>query len=98
MIADKYNIIAYMNRDFILTLTFDIDISTYEFIGAVQNEDNKYNFTITKIDDYSITLELSKETINAYFEQGVYSYDLLMNDGLDKQILEGKFYLYGTIA
>jgi hypothetical protein len=97
MIAGKYNITAYLNRDYYQIFTFDINISAYTFIGAVDNNGSDVYFTIINIDNNNIGVSMDITTLNN-FTAGSYNYDIKMNDGLNKQVIEGKFVIYNTVS
>lgn len=94
MIAGKYNITVYLNREYAQTFTFDLDISAKVFAGAVDNNGSDVLFSITKLDTYNILLAMDKMTISQ-FETGIYNYDIKMDE---MQIIEGKFIVKPTVT
>lgn len=98
MIAGKYNIIAYKNRDYYQTFVFDIVVDTSYFYAAIDKKGVDVNFVVNIINTNTIALSLDKSTINE-FAVGSYKWDLKMvTGGLSKQVIEGIFEVRNSVT
>lgn len=97
MIAGKYNITAYRNRDYVQIFEFDFDITGFTFEGSIDYVDTNINLVITKLTNLQIQVELTNATLSL-LNAGVYAYDIKMTNGYISQIIEGSFTIKETIT
>ena len=104
-LVNTLDLIIYRNTDFINQFSVEsnnvpLDISTFTFTSKIRDKNGVYfdNFTITKPDNYTVKMELSKE-ITQTMELETYYYDMVQSvSGVEELILKGIITIENTIT